>query len=104
MSGIKLIDKSTGKLTDIDPAQVNAAIDSDKFAFDKTRNYPVINNGEPKFVSWDDAAKYRKRLEFTTSDDVKNYRAEDRMKGVLPKLGAAAYGAASSMTLGAVPY
>ena len=104
MSGIKLIDKSTGKLTDIDPAQVNAAIDSDKFAFDKTRNYPVINNGEPKFVSWDDAAKYRKRLEFTTSDDVKNYRAEDRMKGVLPKLGAAAYGAASSITLGAVPY
>jgi hypothetical protein len=104
MSGVKLIDKSTGKLTDIDPAQVNDAIDSDKFAFDKTRNYPVINNGEPKFVSWDDAAKYRKRLEFTTSDDVKNYRAEDRMKGVLPKLGAAAYGAASSMTLGAVPY
>lgn len=104
MSGVKLIDKSTGKLTDIDPAQVNDAIESDKFAFDKTRNYPVINNGEPKFVTWEDAAKYRKRLEFTTSDDVKNYRAEDRMRGVLPKLGAAAYGAASSMTLGAVPY
>lgn len=104
MSGVKLVNKKTNELVDFDPSAVSQAIDSGEFAFDKKRNYPVIDNGEPKFIKWDDAAKYRDRVEFTTPDEVKNYRAEQRMSGVLPKLGAAAYGFGTGLTLGALPY
>lgn len=103
MSGVKLVDKSTNSLVDVDPGQVGPAIDSGKFAFDKKRNYPIIHNGEPQWVPWDYAAKYRDRVDFTTDDEVKTFNAQQSMKGVLPKLGAAAYGAGTALTLGALP-
>lgn len=100
---VKLLDKETKSLVDFEPSAVNAAVDSGKFLFPKNRGVPVRADGQLKYISATDAAKYRDRLLFVNDEDVERGQAEERFGGLGGAAQALAYGGVKGLTLGTVP-
>jgi hypothetical protein len=100
---VKLLDKETKSLVDFEPNAVNAAVDSGKFLFPKNRGVPVRADGQLKYISAADAAKYRDRLLFVNDEDVERGQAEERFGGLGGAAQALAYGGVKGLTLGTVP-
>ena len=100
---VKLLDKETKSLVDFEPSAVNAAVDSGKFLFPKNRGVPVRADGQLKYISATDAAKYRDRLLFVNDEDVERGQAEERFSGLGGAAQALAYGGVKGLTLGTVP-
>lgn len=100
---VKLLDKESKSLVDFEPSAVNAAVESGRFLFPKDRGVPVRADGQLKYISATDAAKYRDRLLFVNEEDVERGKAEERFGGLGGAAQALAYGGVKGLTLGTVP-